>query len=163
MAERRVRLTEPRSGLDAEFRLLDEVAPENAAFLWGLLRMPLLVEALHAMWTGPEISMPIPFAAVTDAGLNVALPPENSTVHPAAGDLVLTYLPPRMWGGSPTPIFDLGLFYDHGGRTFFPIGWIPGSVCARLDGDPDALRRACATIRRLGAVHVRLERVTGRA
>ncbi len=63
------------------------------------------------------------------------LPPENATLNPQPGDIVLSYVPPRMWGGNPNAIFDIGLFYGAGARMLFPIGWLAGSVVAQVPPD----------------------------
>jgi hypothetical protein len=147
---------EPASGLAVRFRLLNDQAPANAHFLRRLLREPKDIAGLHAMWTGPEISCPVPLAMIPEDAQG-PLPAENATIHPQPGDLVLAYLPPRLWGGGPDPIFDLGLFYGPGARMLFPVGWLPGSVVARADepGAIAALARACGLIRRSGACTIR--------
>ena len=76
---------------------------------------------------------------------------------PQPGDVVSLYLPPRVWGGGPAPVFDIGLFYGPGARLFLPVGW-----------QPVALRRAsrtllrspfsCARIRQTGACTLLFER-----
>jgi hypothetical protein len=151
---------EPASGLATRFRLLDEQAPANTRFLRALLREPKAIPGLHAMWTGPEISCPVPLGMIPEDA-RAALPAENATIHPQPGDLVLAYLPPRLWGGGPEPVFDLGLFYGPGARMFFPVGWLPGSVVARAE-PPEAiaaLARACGSIRRAGACTIRFSLV----
>lgn len=153
-----IRVTESRSGLDVRFNLLPAQAPENCAFLLEFLSEPRTMPAIHAIWTGPEISCPIPTGMISSE-LNQALPPENATLTPQAGDLVLAYVPARMWGGSPAPIFDLGLFYSHGGRMLFPIGWLAGSVIARVTPeDLQALASGCAKIRQNGSCELTFER-----
>ena len=103
------------------------------------------------MWTGPEISCPVPFAMVPETARS-PLPVENATIQPQPGELVLSYVPPRMWGGGPDPVFDIGLFYGPGARLLFPIGWLPGSVVARiLPAELDGFARSCGVIRRHGA------------
>lgn len=156
---RTIVIREARSGLAVTARLLSEKAPENAGFLWDYLATPRLVPGLHAMWTGPEISCPIPPAHLADAAYARPLPPENATLHPQPGDIVLAYVPARMWGGNPDPIFDIGLFYGPGARMFFPIGWLAGSVVAEIaPEDRAALAAACGVIRRNGACEVSFER-----
>lgn len=151
----RFTIRESRSGLHAVARLLPERAPENAEFLWRYLAQTRAIPSLHAIYTGPEISLPIPSDHVPGA---LALPLENATCFPAPGDILLTYLPARVWGGLPTPVFDLGLFYAAGARTLLPIGWTPGSLCARIEHGLPQLETACAAIRRLGAVTLELVR-----
>lgn len=153
-------ITDARSGLSAHADLLPDKAPGNAAFLWRYLETPRVVPGLHAMWTGPEISCPIPTPHLAGADWAKALSPENATLHPQPGDIVLAYVPARVWGGNPDPIFDIGLFYGPGARMFFPIGWLPGSVVAQTrPEDRAALADACGRIRRTGACEITFSRV----
>lgn len=151
----RLRIRSAAAGLDVLADLLPDKAPENLAFLMAYLSVPRVVPGLHAMWTGPEISCPIPAAHLAGATYAHALPPENATLHPQPGDVVLAYVPARMWGGNPDPIFDIGLFYGPGARMFFPIGWLAGSVVAQVrPEDRPALAEACTRIRRSGACEI---------
>jgi hypothetical protein len=151
-------ITEGPSGLSVTADLLPGKAPANAAFLWDYLAMPRVVPGIHAMWTGPEISCPIPPAHLAGAD-HPALPPENATLHPQPGDVVLAYVPARMWGGNPDPIFDIGLFYGPGARMLFPIGWLAGSVVAQVrPDDRAALASACGRIRQTGACQITFAR-----
>lgn len=156
---RQIAIRDAANGLDVRAVLLDDKAPANAAFLWAWAEAPRLVPAIHAMWTGPEISCPIPPAQLAGQGWAAALPPENATLHPQPGDVVLAYVPARMWGGNPDPIFDVGLFYGPGARMFFPIGWLAGSVVAQVrPEDRAALAEACGRIRRGGATEITFAR-----
>lgn len=151
----RLRIRSAASGLDVLADLLPAKAPENLAFLMAYLSAPRVVPGLHAMWTGPEISCPIPPDHLAGADYARALPPENATLHPQPGDVVLAYVPARMWGGNPDPIFDIGLFYGPGARMFFPVGWLAGSVVAQVrPEDRPALAEACTRIRRSGACEI---------
>lgn len=153
----RIRIREAASGLDVQAAILADKAPANAAFLWRYLAEPRVIPSIHAMWTGPEISCPVPPAHL--AADEPALPAENATLHPQPGDVVLAYVPARMWGGSPTPIYDIGLFYGPGARMLFPIGWLAGSVVAQvLPEARGALAEACGRIRRTGACEITFER-----
>lgn len=162
MTNRLIRITEPRSGLDVSAVLLPEKAPANAAFLWDHLSEPRVIPGLHAMWTGPEISCPVPPAQLDGKAYARALPAENATLHPQPGDIVLAYVPERVWGGSPSPIFDIGIFYGPGARMFFPIGWLAGSVVAQVPpSEREALAAACGIIRRNGACDITFSRREG--
>ncbi len=152
-----IRIREDKSGLSVAATLIEDRAPANAAFLWEFLASPRQIPAIHAIWTGPEISAPIPDAQLTDAQRAAAVPLENATVMPQPGDVVLTYLPPRVWGGGPAPVFDIGLFYGPGARLFLPVGWQPGSIAARI-ADVASLAAACARIRQTGACTLLFER-----
>ncbi|MBN9244409.1 MAG: DUF3830 family protein [Mesorhizobium sp.] len=159
MTNRAIAIAEPKSGLSVTALLLADKAPANAAFLWEYLSEPRVVGGIHAMWTGPEISCPIPASHLEGATYAAALPAENATLNPQPGDIVLSYVPPRMWGGSPNAIFDIGLFYGPGARLLFPIGWLAGSVVAQVRPEErEALAAGCAAIRRAGACEVTFSR-----
>jgi hypothetical protein len=159
MSQRAIHMTEPRSGLSVTATFLESKAPDNAAFFWEYLSESRIVPGIHAMWTGPEISCPIPAPHLESAPWATALPAENATLTPQPGDIVLSYVPARMWGGSPNPIFDIGLFYGQGARLLFPIGWLAGSVVAQVRPDErEHFASACGVIRRNGACEVRFER-----
>lgn len=159
MNDRAILITEPKSGMSVTAPLLDGKAPENAAFLWEYLATPRVVGGIHAMWTGPEISCPIPAEHLEGAAYARPLPPENATLNPQPGDIVLAYVPTRMWGGNPNPIFDIGLFYGPGARLLFPIGWLAGSVVAQVRPEErEAFAAACGVIRRNGACEVTFAR-----
>ncbi|HUG62399.1 MAG TPA: DUF3830 family protein [Methylomirabilota bacterium] len=150
-----IRITEVRSGLDVTADLLADRAPDTVAFLMAYLERPRIVPGLHAMWTGPEISCPIPSDHLDAAVRAVPLSPENATLTPEAGDLVMAYVPPRVWGGNPEPIFDIGLFYGPNARMLFPIGWLAGSVVGKVrPAQRAALADACGRIRRAGACEI---------
>lgn len=151
----RLRIQSGPAGLDVRADFLAGKAPATVAFLLDYLVSPRIVPGLHAMWTGPEISCPIPAAQLAGAAYATALPPENATLHPQPGDVVLAYVPARVWGGNPDPIFDIGLFYGPGARMFFPIGWLAGSVAAQvMPQDRIALTEACGRIRQSGACDI---------
>lgn len=153
--ELRITIGEPRSGLLVTARLLQDRAPENCAFLWRYLADPRTIPALHAIYTGPEISFAIPAEHIA---WDTAPPLENATCFPAPGDILLTHVPPRVFGGGPNAVYDLGLFYAAGGRTLLPMGYTPGSVVASVDSDLQDMQAACARIRRFGAVSLELRR-----
>lgn len=150
-----LRIQSAASGLDVSADLLPGKAPANVAFLQRYLASPRVIPAIHAMWTGPEISCPVPPAHLAGADYAGPLPPENATLNPQPGDVVLAYVPARMWGGNPDPIFDIGLFYGPGARMLFPIGWLAGSVVAQVRPDQrPALAEACGRIRRTGTCDI---------
>lgn len=162
MTRKTIIIREPRSGLDVSAVLLPEKAPGNVAFFWDYLEEPRIVPGLHAMWTGPEISCPIPSAHLENAAYARPLPPENATLTPQPGDIVLAYVPERMWGGNPNPIFDIGLFYGPGARMLFPIGWLAGNVIAQVPAEQQpAFAAGCAIIRKNGACDVTYSRGEG--
>jgi hypothetical protein len=149
---RRIRFTEERSGLSVRCELLDAQAPQSAEFLWQLAQRGLSFEAMHAMWTGPEISVPMPAATLPDDLAALSIPEENATVNPALGEIVLAYAGAgSIKGLPPGNFFDIGIFYGEGGRLLMPFGWMRANVCARILPEDLAKAQAdCRTIRRNG-------------
>jgi len=150
---RHIRIREPDSGLDAQVLLLDDLAPRSTETLWQIAGAGGVHEAIHAMWTGPEISCPIPAANLPVQIDSGGLPLENSTSYPEEGDIGVVYVPANTWKGQPPfGFFDVGLFYGRGARLLMPVGWIQASVCGRVVSENLAsVRAACQTIRRRGA------------
>jgi len=154
-----IRLVEPESGLSARCRLLEDAAPVSAQFLWDLAQRKAAFEAMHAIWTGPEISVPMPAGVLPEGIGRPGIPAENATSYPEAGDIVLAYLPEGSTKGLPPgDFYDIGLFYGGGGRLMMPFGWIQANVCARiLDEDLAKAQADCRTIRRNGACTLSIE------
>ncbi|MEN5113843.1 DUF3830 family protein [Brevundimonas diminuta] len=150
---RRVRFVEERSGLSARCDLLEDEAPESAAFLWDLAQRGLSFDAVHAMWTGPEISVPMPASMLPEDLSRRVIPEENATSFPVLGEIVLAYAGAgTLKGLPPGPFFDIGLFYGEGGRLLMPFGWLRANVCARIVQEDLAQAQAdMKTIRRNGA------------
>lgn len=150
-----IRIEEARSGLAVNAALLRTEAPENTAFLWEWLAVPRVVPAIHGIWTGPEIT-----ASLADAPHAAPLPLECATVSPQPGEIVLSFLPARVWPGMAEPGLHLGIFYAAGGRMFLPIGWHAVSVVGRVAAaDLAKLAEACRRIRQSGACALTLARV----
>lgn len=133
--------------------LLDELAPRSSEALWQIAGAGGTHEAIHAMWTGPEISCPIPAANLPVCIDPSDLPLENATSHPEQGDIAVIYAAANTWKGQPPfAFFDVGVFYGSGARLLMPMGWIKASVCGRVAGeDFAAFSAACQVIRRRGA------------
>jgi hypothetical protein len=158
---RHIRVVEPSSGLNCRFKLLDDCAPRSANALWALAGQGGSYDAIHAMWTGPEISCPIPARAFPiEAGLD-RLDLENATSFPQAGDLAVVYAPENTWKGQPPfAFFDIGLFYGSGARLLMPMGWVMASVCAEVVAeDSEQYRAGCGAIRRGGACRLTFSHV----
>jgi hypothetical protein len=153
MTARHIRVRESVSGLDCRFQLLDDVAPQNAEALWVISGAPHARDAIHAMWTGPEISCPISDPDLPSSLTGSAFTAENATSFPEEGEIAVVYAPANSWKGQGgSGFFDIGLFYGRGARLLMPMGWIMASVCARVDpADLQALRDGCQKIRRRGA------------
>jgi len=157
---RHVVFSEEASGLSARAELLDDMAPRSAALLWELAGTGIGFSGLHAMWTGPEISLPIDGGVVLPKQDLRGFPIENATSYPQEGDIALVCAPRGTWrDGPPFDLIDVGMFYAPGGRMLMPMGWIMGNVAARIiPTDLQAAAAACRAIRRSGACTVTLVR-----
>ena len=146
----RIVIEEEASGLRAAATLLDDKAPAVTAFVRRWLAEPRRTESIHAMWSGPEISSAIASGDLPDDNREPP-PPQNVTLNPLAGELVFLHFAERLWDGGAAAIFDIGLFYGDRARLLFPVGWVAGSVFARIPADEmAAVAAACARIRRSG-------------
>ncbi|TCJ02472.1 DUF3830 family protein [Cytobacillus praedii] len=119
--------------LDVSIRaqVLSDKAPSTSEAFMKLLEYPIPSMARHAMYTGKEISIQLPVEACQETALHNPNK-ENLTCFPQPGDILYTFMPAYAWGGVPTPIYDFGLFYGRDARTFFPAGWLPGNLFARV-------------------------------
>ncbi len=150
-----IEISEAESGLRATASLLEEAAPSAVDLLKSWLSVPRRTRSIHAMWTGPEISSGLDGAEIPEGRRDATPPLENATLYPLAGDLVFLRFPPRVWGGSTAPIFDIGLFYGDHARLHFPVGYVPGSVFAKIPAEQiGALASACRAIRERGVVWI---------
>ncbi len=125
-------IREPASGAEVRAILLGDKAPAIAGLFTGWLREPRTTSCIHAMWTGPEISSAMDIGQLAPEVRTATPPVQNATLSPLAGELVFLHIPGRMWDGATDPIFDIGLFYGDRARLLFPVGWLPGSVFAKV-------------------------------
>jgi hypothetical protein len=157
---RQIRLTEPGSGLDCRLTLLDDRAPRAAEALWSLAGTGGAFDAIHAMWTGPEISCPVPATAFPPSALAGGPFAENATSFPEAGEVAVVWAPENSFKGQAFAFFDIGLFYGPGARLFMPMGWVMASVCAQVPAeDFEAYRAGCMAIRGAGACRLTFRRI----
>ena len=120
-------------------------APKTCKALWGALKKPIRWDASHAMFSGPEIMMGLPETARNFNPLE--LPPENQTVQPDPGELLWFYQPKNFFKNDPTEFWEIGLFYDAGGRTF---GQYAGAEKDAISHRGRAARRMIPVLRDLG-------------
>lgn len=150
-----IQLTFLQEQVSCRARLLEDKAPATAAFIWRLLERPLELEAIHAMFTGRELSVTLPHGE-NDGGL--ALPKENQTMFPLPGDLIWNAYAPYEWQGVPHPVYDFGIFYGRECRIFLPTGWRPSNHFGVISENLEAFARVCALCQRQGVKAIRLER-----
>ncbi|HTW25686.1 MAG TPA: DUF3830 family protein [Acetobacteraceae bacterium] len=137
------------SGAAGTVQLHDDQAPGTCAAIWRALEQPRQIRAVHAMFAGPEIMLGLPPEA---QGFDPrAIPVENQTCFPSAGDCLWFYQAKGMMKGLTDELWEIGLFYADGGRIFGPLGWTPCNIFGRMVEGLDAFAAACADIRLTGA------------
>lgn len=122
----------PKHNVVVKAELLEQQAPRTTEGIKKILsRDKHVTTGKHAIYTGKEISVQLPEEICEESGLGGEVK-ENLTCFPQPGDILFTYLPAFAWGGVPSQIFDIGIFYGKDARTFFPMGWLPGNLFARV-------------------------------
>jgi hypothetical protein len=155
---RKIKLIFIEEKVSAIAELLDEKAPETTNCIWQLLEEPFEGNAVHAMWTGRELSLPIPSSKFTkNEGLHV--PPENQIVFPIPGDLVWNAYLPYQWQGNPLPVYDFGIYYGRDSRIFLPVGWRPSNHFGIITENLSKFAEVCGRCQIEGRKLMRLERV----
>jgi len=129
---RQIRLTFPESGQTVIADLQDQAAPDTCEAIWELLAEPLRGPVNHARGIGPEIYVMLPALP--------QVPEENMTVFPVPGDLLFYHYVGQLPRGEV--IYDIGMYYDRGGHSFWDVGWVPGNVFATVTGNLAGLQRA---------------------
>jgi len=154
---RSLRFTFVDAGLSGLVDLHEALAPRTCAAMWKAFAKPRRMLAFHAMFAGPEIMVGLPKEAqVFDPR---RLPGENQTVTPAAGDVLWFYQGPHMMKGLPDEFWEVGMFYDDGGRTLGPLGWTPVTIFGRMRAsDLPRFAEGCRAIRLKGAQRLEIAR-----
>jgi hypothetical protein len=137
--------------------LLEDRAPQTSAYIWELLQHPLELEAVHAMFTGRELSVNIPYEGCENG---LVLPRENQTMFPLPGDLIWNAYAAYEWQGIPHPVYDFGIFYGRESRILLPAGWRPSNCFGTITENLEAFASVCAKCQREGVKRIRLERVS---
>lgn len=121
----------PEANIEIKVKLLYDKAPKTCEGFWNAIQQPIETSGNHAMYTGREISVQLPFEK-DDNNILHDPPKENLTCFPLPGDILFTFMPEYAFGGVPSPIYDVGIFYGRDARTFFPMGWVPGNLFAHV-------------------------------
>jgi hypothetical protein len=157
MSEQRLYLRFVEADVQGIISLYRNEAPRTCEAILGALAKPIRWPATHAMFSGPEIMMGLPEEARNFDP--TALPPENQTIQPEAGELLWFYQPKNFFKIDPTEFWEIGMFYGVGGRTFGPTGWIPCTYFGRMTENLEAVAEQCRLIRTEGAKVVELGRL----
>lgn len=154
---KKLKLTFVEENVWAVAELLENKAPVTTAMLWEALAQPVSELAIHAMWTGRELSFPFPGACLPANALE--LPPENQTVIPIPGDLIWNGYHPYQWQGNPNPVYDFGIFYGRDSRLLLPVGWRPSNHFGCIVENLPAFAAVAARCQSEGRKTIRIERV----
>ncbi len=134
-----------------------EAAPQTCKALWDAVEKPASLLSVHAMFAGPEIMTGLPAEAQTfDPN---SIPAENQTCFPGAGECLWYYQRANLMKGLPDELWEVGIFYDVGGRTFGPLGWTPCNIFGQIGEDLDGFADACRSLRLDGAKQALLGRL----
>lgn len=154
---RKIRLTFTEEGVSAIATLLDDKAPQTAQLIWDVLEEPLENKAIHAMFTGRELSYGIPESRIAESR-GLSIPPENQTMFPLPGDLVWNAYLPYQWQGVPHPVYDFGIYYGRDCRILLPTGWRPSNRFGEITENLADFAAVCARLQSEGLKTIRLER-----
>lgn len=154
---KKIKLTFVEENVSCVAELLDEKAPQTADMIWNLLDTPMENKAIHAMYTGRELSFGVPNERV-DENTIFDLPPENVTMFPLPGSLVWNAYRPYQWLGTPTAVYDFGIFYGPEARIFLPTGWRPSNHFGDIVENLEEFAEVCARCQIEGVKLIRIER-----
>ena len=78
---KKIKLTFVEENVSCIAELREDKAPQTAQLIWDILETPMENKAIHAMYTGRELSFGVPTDRADEARV-FALPPENVTMFP---------------------------------------------------------------------------------
>jgi hypothetical protein len=156
MPGRQLYLRFASTGTQGVIDLYEENAPVTCDTIWKALARPITVTMFHAMFAGPEIMTGLPPEAQTFDPHSV--PCENQTCTPAKGEMLWYYQGKNVMKGLTDELWELGMFYDHGGRTFGPLGWTPVNILGIMREGIEDIARECRGMRLTGAKEVEIGR-----
>ena len=148
-----------KTGTQGLIELYEKNAPITCAAIWQAFAKPMRTRVIHAAYAGPEVFGELP-PELRTAELS-AIPPENQTIMPGKGEVVWFPQPKGLMRGMAEEQLIIALFYDHGGRTFGPTGWVPENVFGIMRDGIDAIADECRDVRWSGAKDVEVGRHTG--
>jgi len=154
---KKIRMTFVEEGISAGAVLLEDKAPQTAALIWSLLETPMENKAIHAMYTGRELSFGVPNERVDESTV-FDIPPENVTMFPLPGSLIWNAYRPYQWLGTPHAVYDFGIFYGPESRILLPTGWRPSNHFGDIVENLDEFAACCARCQREGVKLIRIER-----
>jgi hypothetical protein len=154
---RQLYLSFVEAGVRSVITLFDEAAPRTCETLWNALSAPVGAQTLHAIFAGPEIMFDLPESARSFDPTGI--PNEHQTCFPAAGDCLWFYQGANAMKGLTFEMWEIGIFYGEGGRTFGPLGWTPVNIFGRITENLEGFAEACRDMRFTGAKTIEFGRL----
>lgn len=145
------------NGARAVITLYDDNAPKTCEAIWEALARPVRMPAIHAMFAGPEIMMGLPGQAQTFDP--AAIPAENQTCYPEAGEILWFYQGKNAMKGLPEELWEIGIFYAPGARINGPLGWTPCNMFGKITEGLEEFAAACGLTRVEGIKTVEIGRL----
>lgn len=156
MADRQLYAEFVETGVRAIITLYESNAPVTSRTMWEAFAKPVRMTAIHAMFAGPEIMMGLPEEAQNfDPN---AIPDENQTCFPEAGECLWFYQGRNVMKGLPDELWEFGIFYAPGARIHGPLGWTPCNLFGKITSGLDAFAAACGTTRTEGLKELEIGR-----
>lgn len=146
------------SGTRAVITLYEDGAPETSRTIWDALEKPVRMPAIHAMFAGPEIMMGLPAEAQTFDP--TAVPAENQTCYPEAGECLWFYQGKNAMKGLPDELWEIGIFYAPGARINGPLGWTPCNMFGKITEGLEEFAKACGMTRVEGIKTLEIGRIS---
>ncbi len=157
MSNRKLYFEFLNEGTRSVVTLYDQNAPITCNTLWDALKEPVRMDAIHAMFAGPEIMMGLPQEAQTFDPTSI--PSENQSCFPEAGECLWFYQGKNVMKGLPEELWEIGVFYDAGARIHGPLGWTPCNLFDRITEGLDDFAKACRGTRTHGIKTVEFGRI----
>ncbi len=154
---KKIKLTFVEENVSCIAELREDKAPQTAQLIWDILETPMENKAIHAMYTGRELSFGVPTDRADEARV-FALPPENVTMFPLPGALIWNAYQPYQWMGTPHAVYDFGIFYGPEARILLPTGWRPSNHFGDIVENLDEFAAVCARCQSEGVKLIRIER-----
>jgi hypothetical protein len=147
---RQIRLTFPQLNIEAVATLIEEQAPDTCDIVWKFLEKPWESMVKIGIETGPEIWFLVPPAP--------ELPNENSTVFPIPGDLLFYHYDGQLPHGEK--VYDIGIYYNRGGKSLLKVGWTPGNLFATITENLSGMQKVAGEMFQSGPKKIVVQRVS---
>jgi hypothetical protein len=147
---RQIKLTFPEMNIEAVATLIEDKAPDTCATVWKFLEKPFEATVRIGIETGPEIWFLVPPAP--------ELPNENSTVFPIPGDLLFYHYDGQLPHGEK--VYDIGIYYNRGGKSLLNVGWTPGNLFATISENLSGVQQVAREMFQSGPKKIVVERVS---